>query len=85
MAHIHDAGTGATGPVIVPFGNLTDNFDGAGNNIAYPAAGSQVPAVNVADFNLDYFYFNVHSGNNLCAPAPNCGAGEIRGNMVHLQ
>jgi hypothetical protein len=87
MAHIHDAGTNPTGPVIVPFGNLADNFDGlgAGNNLAYPAAGSLVPSANVADFNLDYFYFNVHSGNNLCAPAPNCGAGEIRGNIVHLQ
>ena len=86
MAHIHDAGTNPTGPVIVPFNNLTDNFDnlGAGNNIAYPAAGSQVPSVNLADFDLDHFYFNVHSNNNLCAPAASCAAGEIRGNITHL-
>jgi|SRR5215831_10266100 len=85
-AHIHDAMTNTTGPVIVPFNNLTANFDGAGNNIAYPPAAtrSQVPSADVADFDLDHFYFNVHSDNNLCAPAATCAAGEIRGNITHL-
>jgi hypothetical protein len=87
LAHIHDAVPGTNGPVIVGFSNLTANFDGlgVGNNLAFPAAGSQVPVANVGDFDIDYFYFNVHSGNNLCAPAPDCSAGEIRGNITHLQ
>ena len=87
LAHIHDAVPGTNGPVIVGFSNLTVNFDGlgVGNNLAYPAAGSQVPVANVGDFDIDYFYFNVHSSNNLCAPAADCSAGEIRGNMTHLQ
>jgi hypothetical protein len=39
-------------------------------------------AQNLTDFGLHYLYFNVHSTNNLCAPAANCGAGEIRANIT---
>jgi len=84
-AHIHSGlGPGTTGGVIVGFPNLDTNFDGAGSNLAYPPAGSQMTAQNVADFLINYLYFNVHSANNLCAPAANCSAGEIRGNIVPI-
>jgi hypothetical protein len=86
MAHIHTSpsGAGSNGNVIVGFSTLTPNFDTLGNNLAFPPAGSQVPAANVADFAANYLYFNVHSTNNLCAPAADCGAGEIRGNITAL-
>jgi len=84
-AHIHSGlGPGTTGGVIVGFPNLDTNFDGAGSNLAYPPAGSQMTAQNVADFLINYLYFNVHSTNSLCAPAANCSAGEIRGNIVPI-
>jgi hypothetical protein len=86
MAHIHTSpsGAGSTGPVIVGFGTLQTNFDGLGNNLAYPTAGSQMTAQNVADLLVSYLYFNVHSTNNLCPPAADCGAGEIRGNIAPI-
>jgi len=82
--HIHTSpsGPGSTGGVIVGFDTLTANFDGAGNNIAYPPAGSQLPSANLGDFLSNYLYFNVHSGNNLCPPAADCSLGEIRGNIT---
>ena len=85
-AHIHTSptGPGSNGGVIVGFPTLTPNFDTLGNNLAYPPVGSQIPVANVTDFVANYLYFNVHSGNNLCAPAANCGAGEIRGNITAL-
>src|SRR5882762_1462946 len=85
-AHIHTSvnanppcagGPTCNGPVILGFTNRTANVDGAGTNIAYPAAGSTVNQQNLPDFGLNYLYFNVHSTNNLCAPAANCGGGEI--------
>src|SRR5262249_44851592 len=86
MAHIHTSlGPTTNGGVIVGFPTLTANFDGINNNLAYPPAGSQLTPQNVTDYLVDYLYFNVHSSNNLCAPAANCSAGEIRGNMTHLQ
>ena len=86
MAHIHTSpsGAGSTGNVIVGFDTLQTNFDGLGNNLAYPPAGSQMTAQNVTDLLVSYLYFNVHSPNNLCAPAPNCGAGEIRGDITPI-
>jgi hypothetical protein len=86
MAHIHTSpsGAGSNGNVIVGFSTLTPNFDTLGNNLAFPPAGSQVPAANVADFAANYLYFNVHSTNNLCAPAADCSGGEIRGDITAL-
>ena len=85
-AHIHTSpsGAGSNGPVIVGFSTLQANFDGLGNNLAYPPAGSQMTAQNVTDFLVSYLYFNVHSPNNLCAPAPTCAAGEIRGDIAPI-
>ena len=84
MAHIHTSpsGAGSNGGVIVGFSTLQTNVDGVGTNLAYPPAGSQLPAANLTDFLANYLYFNVHSSNNLCAPASDCAAGEIRGNIV---
>jgi hypothetical protein len=84
MAHIHTSpsGAGSNGNVIVGFSTLQANVDGAGTNLAYPPAGSQLPSANLTDFLANYLYFNVHSTNNLCAPAMDCGAGEIRGNIA---
>jgi CHRD domain len=85
-AHIHSAlGPGTNGGVIVGFANLQTNFDGAGTNLVYPPAGSQMTAQNVSDFLINYLYFNVHSTNNLCAPAADCTAGEIRGDITAIQ
>jgi hypothetical protein len=86
LAHIHTSpsGPGSNGGVIVGFSTLTPNFDGAGNNLAFPPQGSQIPVANVADFDAPKLYFNVHSSNNLCAPAADCGAGEIRGDITPL-
>jgi CHRD domain-containing protein len=91
-AHIHTSvsvppsppcagGPSCNGPVIDGFPNRQTNFDGAGTNLAYPAIGSQITQY-LTDFRSNYLYFNVHSTNNLCAPAANCGAGEIRGNIA---
>ena len=87
-AHIHTSpsGPGSNGVVILGFPNLQTNIDGAGTNLAYPAAGATMTAQNVTDFFANYLYFNVHSNvNNFCAPAANCAAGEIRGNITALQ
>jgi len=85
-AHIHTSptGPGSNGNVIIGFPNLQTNFDGLGNNLAYPAAGSQMTAQNLTDFGLNYLYFNVHSNvaSAFCAPAANCAAGEIRANIA---
>lgn len=85
-AHIHSAlGPGTNGGVIVGFSNLQTNFDGVGTNLVYPPAGSQMSAPNVSNFLINYLYFNVHSTNNLCAPAADCTAGEIRGDITAIQ
>jgi CHRD domain-containing protein len=88
-AHIHTSpsGPGSNGVVILGFPNLQTNVDGAGTNLAYPAAGSSMTTQNMTDFFANYLYFNVHSNvaSNYCAPAVNCAAGEIRGNITALQ
>ncbi len=97
-AHIHTSvkttaptcagGPTCNGPVILGFPTLQTNVDGAGTNIAYPAAASQMTAQNLTDFSTNYLYFNVHSTNVLCpnpSPPPAlvaCGGGEIRGNIA---
>ena len=78
MAHIHNSpsGAGSIGPVIVGFTQATNG------NIATAPAGAQLP-----DFSgllANYLYYNVHSTGNFCAPAMNCSAGEIRGNIVPI-
>jgi CHRD domain-containing protein len=79
MAHIHAAlGPGTNGGVIVGFNQA------AGGSIATAPAAAQMTAQNVSDFLINYLYFNVHSTNNLCAPASDCSAGEIRGNIVPI-
>jgi hypothetical protein len=89
-AHIHTSpsGPGSNGAVILGFPNLQTNVDGAGTNLAYPTA-SPTPslATNLGNFLANYLYFNVHSNvaSNFCAPAVNCAAGEIRGNITALQ
>jgi len=90
-AHIHTSpsGPGSNGSVILGFPNLQTNVDGVGTNLAYSTVTSPPTAMstqNMADFLANYLYFNVHSNvNNFCAPAANCAAGEIRGNITALQ
>jgi len=74
--------TAGTGSQALAFTNLQDNFDSNGTNLATPPAGSLLP--NLSDFDKSFLYFNVTSSNNLCAPAPTCAAGEIRGNISPL-
>jgi len=94
-AHIHTSvkttaptcagGPTCNGPVILGFPTLQTNVDGAGTNIAYPAAGSPMSAQNLTDFSANYLYFNVHSSNLLCPPPATptaCTGGEIRGNIA---
>ena len=94
-AHIHTSvklnamppctgGPTCNGDVIVGFPNRQTNFDGAGTNLAYPAVPSSMNSQNLTDFASNYLYFNVHSNvpSTFCAPAANCGAGEIRGNIA---
>jgi len=78
-SHIHTSvntnppcagGPTCNGPVIV-------NFTPA-PTLAYPTVpGSQVQ--NIADFQANYLYFNIHS------TADGCAGGEIRGNITALQ
>jgi len=90
-AHIHTSpsGPGSNGVVILGFPNLQTNVDGLGTNLAYPTVTTPPAslATNLANFLANYLYFNVHSNvpSNLCAPAANCAAGEIRGNITALQ
>lgn len=58
---------------VVDFGNLQPNVDGAGTNLATPAAGAQITAQDLADFDASQLYFNVASSVNT--------RGEIRGNI----
>jgi len=80
-SHIHTSvntnpvcagGPTCNGPVII-------NFT-AGPTLAYPTvAGSMMTAQNIADFQANYLYFNIHSATD------GCPGGEIRGNITALQ
>jgi hypothetical protein len=73
VAHIHNGSTGSPNNV----GVLTP-----GTNVytaPYPATLNQAA---VTDLKAGISYFNIHSSNNLCPPAANCGAGEIRGQIA---
>src|SRR5438552_7286859 len=69
--HIHQA----NGDVIIP---LTLGSDG--KTAIVPIGTRLTPAQYTALLAGD-LYFNVHSANNLCPPAPTCAAGEIRGQI----
>ncbi len=78
-AHIHAGlGPGTNGGIIVGFTTLDTNFDGAGTNLAAPPAGTQMTALDLSNFLINYLYFNVHSTAN-----GNPG-GEIRGDITAL-
>jgi len=66
-AHIHEAGAGANGPVIVPFTKT-------GANTFAPAAGAKLTEAQYASYKAGKLYVNVHS-----AQFP---GGEIRMQMV---
>jgi hypothetical protein len=76
VAHIH---TGAPGVSGAP--NVVDL-----SAILGPIRTAPVPttlsAQAVTDLTAGNTYFNVHSTNNLCAPAATCAAGEIRGQIA---
>jgi hypothetical protein len=44
-------------------------------------AQSTLTVQQMTDLAAGNTYFNVHSNNNLCAPAANCANGEIRGQI----
>ena len=76
--HIHQAPVGnptATGPVIIPLTLASD-----GKTAIVPPGRRLTPAQYTALL-AGELYFNVHSANNLCPPAPTCAAGEIRGQI----
>ena len=69
VAHIHEAGAGVAGPVIIP---LTQTP--AGSGLWTVPAGRTLSASQVASFNAGNLYFNVHSAVN--------PGGELRGQIV---
>lgn len=76
LAHVHTGVPGVSGsPNVVPVMTL-------GTNIVTAAVPTTLTAQNVTDLTAGNTYFNVHSSNNLCPPAANCGAGEIRGQIA---
>lgn len=77
--HIHQAPSGTpllNGPVII---GLTL---APGGGVATVPAGTVLTAAQYTAFLAGELYFNVHSANNLCAPAATCAAGEIRGQIT---
>ena len=64
-AHIHQAATGANGPVIVPFTKEGDTYKAP--------AGVKLTAPQMASLKAGDLYFNVHSAAN--------PGGEIRGQL----
>jgi hypothetical protein len=75
LAHIHTSptGPGSNGGVII-------NFTPPGPTLAYPTvAQAQMTPTNIADFQVGYLYFNIHSAMD------GCPGGEIRGNITALQ
>jgi hypothetical protein len=69
--HIHQA----NGDVIIP---LTLASDG---QTAIVPTGARLTPTQYTALLAGELYFNVHSANNLCPPAPTCAAGEIRGQI----
>jgi len=79
--HIHQAPAGdptGNGPVIIGLILASD-----GMTAVVPPGARLTPAQYNALL-AGELYFNVHSTNNLCPPAPDCSAGEIRG-QINLQ
>ena len=75
VAHIHTGAPGVSGPA-----NVASLTQGSG---VYTAPNPTIlSAQNATDLNAGNTYFNVHSTNNLCAPAASCAAGEIRGQIA---
>jgi len=75
VAHIHTGAPGVSGPANVVALNQ-------GTNIYTAPVPTTLTAQQVTDFSAGNTYFNVHSTNNLCPPAANCAAGEIRGQIA---
>lgn len=76
--HIHQAPSGnasANGPVIVGLVLTT------GGGVATVPAGTVLTEAQYVALLAGELYFNVHSSNNRCPPAPTCAAGEIRGQI----
>ncbi len=75
VAHVHSGAVGVSGPPdVVALTQGTDVFTAPNPSTLSAASVTSLTAGNT--------YFNVHSGNNLCPPAANCGAGEIRGQIA---
>jgi len=74
QAHIHAnaGGPGTNGPVTIGFNQAL------GANIAFPNAGTQMSAADVASFFANYLYFNVHGTAN------GFPQGEIRGDITPI-
>jgi len=75
-AHVHTGVPGVSGSA-----NVVNPMT-PGTNVYTAPQGATLTAQNVLDFNAGNTYFNVHSTNNSCPPAANCGAGEIRGQIA---
>jgi hypothetical protein len=81
VAHIHTGAVGVPGPAnVVDLQMETGMFKCP---VTTPRA--TLTPQQASDLNAGNTYFNVHSNNNLCAPAMNCAAGEIRGQIGVVQ
>jgi hypothetical protein len=81
VAHIHTGATGVAGPADVVTLNQGTNI----YTCPVTTPRTALTATNMTNLTAGNTYFNVHSTNNLCPPAANCGAGEIRGQIAVVQ
>jgi len=83
VAHIHTGATGAAGPPDVV--TLVQHTGASTFGCPVTTPRTTLSTTAVSSITAGSTYFNVHSGNNLCAPAATCAAGEIRGQIAVVQ
>lgn len=77
-AHIHTGAPGVSGPAnALQMFQETNLWRGP---VTTPPTALSAQAV--TDMTAGNTYFNIHSTNALCPPAPTCAAGEIRGQIA---
>jgi len=83
VAHIHTGASGVAGPADVV--TLVRHVGASTFGCPVTTPRTTLSAASVTSLTAGNTYFNVHSDNNLCAPAATCAAGEIRGQIAVVQ